>query len=215
MYRPIIGLIFVGVIALLFLGVDMGIAKDKQSKSEKATEISQQEIQQADTQLNPTQPEQTASPTSLSAAQAGEEINWQVISGGGDIDGNSTNFRLSGTVAQTAVGGGGSTNYSLSHGFWQTFATEDDCDCMPGDANGDALFPPYTGGVNIGDAVYMISYIFKGGPAPIPYPVCSGDANGDCQPNVGDAVYIISYVFKGGPPPPTCEEWRASCGELH
>ena len=79
------------------------------------------------------------------------------------------------------------------------------CDCSPGDANGD-------GSVNVGDAVYLISYIFKGGPAPTPYPTCSGDANGDCACNVGDAVYIISYVFKGGPPPVTCEQWVAVCG---
>jgi len=61
-----------------------------------------------------------------------------------------------------------------------------------GDANGD-------GQVNVGDAVYLISYVFKGGPAPDP--VCAGDANGDGQCNVGDAVYLIAYVFKGGPAP--------------
>jgi len=79
------------------------------------------------------------------------------------------------------------------------------CDCLPGDANGD-------GQVNVGDAVYVIGYVFKGGPAPTPYPKCSGDANGDCQCNVGDAVYIIGYVFKGGPPPVTCDAWIATCG---
>ena len=61
-----------------------------------------------------------------------------------------------------------------------------------GDANGDET-------VNVGDAVYLINYVFKGGPAPDP--VCSGDANGDGDVNVGDAVYLINYVFKGGPAP--------------
>ena len=61
-----------------------------------------------------------------------------------------------------------------------------------GDANGDSA-------VNVGDAVFLINYIFKGGPAPVPD--CVGDANGDGSTNVGDAVYIINYVFKGGPPP--------------
>jgi hypothetical protein len=78
-------------------------------------------------------------------------------------------------------------------------------DCRPGDANND-------GTVNVGDAVYLISYIFKGGPPPAPYEVCSGDANGDCQPNVGDAVYIISYVFKGGPAPVDYFDWYFTCG---
>ena len=61
-----------------------------------------------------------------------------------------------------------------------------------GDANGD-------GDCNVGDAVYLINYVFKGGPAPDP--IESGDANWDGDVNVGDAVYIINYVFKGGPPP--------------
>jgi hypothetical protein len=68
----------------------------------------------------------------------------------------------------------------------------DACEVVCGDTNRD-------GQANVGDAVYMIAYVFKGGPAPDP--VCSGDANGDGQPNVGDAVYLIAYVFNGGPPP--------------
>jgi hypothetical protein len=80
------------------------------------------------------------------------------------------------------------------------------CECLPADANND-------GGHNVADAVYIINYVFKNGPAPIPYPVCSGDAQGDCGVNVADAVYLINYVFKNGPPPITCEDWRATCGD--
>jgi hypothetical protein len=83
--------------------------------------------------------------------------------------------------------------------------TDGTCDCIPGDANGD-------GSVNVGDAVYIIAYVFKGGPPPVPYPICSGDANCDCTVNVGDAVYVISYVFKGGPPPCSCQTWLMLCG---
>jgi hypothetical protein len=61
-----------------------------------------------------------------------------------------------------------------------------------GDANSDDE-------INIGDAVFMISYIFFG--AAGPNPECIGDANGDEEINIGDAVYLISYVFMGGPPP--------------
>lgn len=84
----------------------------------------------------------------------------------------------------------------------------DYCTCMPGDANGD-------GGVNVGDAVYLIGFIWKGGPPPVPYYVCSSDANKDCSVNVGAAVYIVNYVFKEGPPPPTCWEWVEHCGTPH
>ncbi|MEZ5360562.1 MAG: PQQ-binding-like beta-propeller repeat protein [Candidatus Zixiibacteriota bacterium] len=68
----------------------------------------------------------------------------------------------------------------------------DGCDYICGDANADAT-------INVGDAVFMIRYIFSGGPAPDP--VCSGDANGDGNANIGDAVYLITFIFKGGPEP--------------
>ena len=64
---------------------------------------------------------------------------------------------------------------------------------IAGDANGD-------GAINIGDAVYIISYAFRDGPAPDP--LAAGDANCDGSVNVGDAVFIINYAFRGGPPPP-------------
>lgn len=66
------------------------------------------------------------------------------------------------------------------------------CCNVPGDANDD-------GQGNVGDAVYLINFIFKGGA----FPPCmnEGDANADCQVNVGDAVFMINFVFKGGPAP--------------
>ncbi len=65
-------------------------------------------------------------------------------------------------------------------------------DFICGDANSD-------GGVNVGDAVLLINYIFKEGPAPDP--IEAGDINGDGDINVGDAVYLINYIFKEGPAP--------------
>ncbi|MEZ5358184.1 MAG: GEVED domain-containing protein [Candidatus Zixiibacteriota bacterium] len=57
-----------------------------------------------------------------------------------------------------------------------------------------------SGSINIGDAVYLLNFIFRGGPAPYPY--CVGDANGDMGINVGDVIYLIGYIFRGAPPPP-------------
>lgn len=68
----------------------------------------------------------------------------------------------------------------------------DVCEYICGDANGD-------GQTNVGDAVFLIAYVFKGGPAPDP--IEAGDANCDHDTNIGDAVYMIAYVFKGGPEP--------------
>lgn len=61
-----------------------------------------------------------------------------------------------------------------------------------GDANGDD-------DINVADAVHVINYVFKGGPAPDPLEI--GDANCDATVNVADAVYLINYIFKGGPAP--------------
>jgi hypothetical protein len=61
-----------------------------------------------------------------------------------------------------------------------------------GDANGD-------GSIDISDAVYLISYIFSGGAAPVP--LLAGDANCDHAVDVSDVVYLISYIFSGGRPP--------------
>ncbi len=61
-----------------------------------------------------------------------------------------------------------------------------------GDANHD-------GAINVGDAVYIINYVFRDGPGPIT--IQSGDANTDFIVDVGDSVYLINYIFKNGPPP--------------
>jgi len=55
------------------------------------------------------------------------------------------------------------------------------------------------GQITVGDAVNMISVIFKGMPHPLPYN--AGDANCDGSFNVGDAIYLIAYIFKFGPAP--------------
>ena len=69
-----------------------------------------------------------------------------------------------------------------------------------GDANAD-------GDINLADAVYLINYIFSGGPEPQPY-MCVGDVNADGDANIADCVYLINYAFKGGPPPKDgCESW--------
>jgi hypothetical protein len=61
-----------------------------------------------------------------------------------------------------------------------------------GDANG-------SGAINISDAVFLISYIFSGGPAPDP--LWAGDPNCSGSVNISDAVYLVAYIFSGGPAP--------------
>jgi|GEM_PF-754711 len=70
-----------------------------------------------------------------------------------------------------------------------------------GDANGD-------GHVTIADVVYLVNFLFKGGPPPDP--LWKGDANGNCKVNIEDAVYLVNYLMKGGPPP-ICEDSCWGC----
>ena len=56
-----------------------------------------------------------------------------------------------------------------------------------------------SGVVNISDAVFLINYVFNGGPAP--NPLAAGDADCSGTVTISDAVYLINYIFSGGPAP--------------
>jgi hypothetical protein len=53
-----------------------------------------------------------------------------------------------------------------------------------------------SGGVDIDDAVYLIAYIFSGGPEPDPY--AAGDVDCSGGVDIDDVVYLIAYIFSGG-----------------
>jgi hypothetical protein len=61
-----------------------------------------------------------------------------------------------------------------------------------GDADRDNL-------IDISDVVYLIAYIFSGGPAP--NPLLAGDANCDKSLDISDVVYLIAFIFSSGPWP--------------
>jgi len=70
--------------------------------------------------------------------------------------------------------------------LWNTGAQSAQC----GDCNGD-------GRITIADATYLVSYIYRGGPAPIG----QGDVNLDGRVTIADATYIVAYIYRGGSPP--------------
>ena len=53
--------------------------------------------------------------------------------------------------------------------------------------------------IDVGDVVFVVNYIFAGGPAPSLY---SGDADASGAIDISDPVYLVAYIFAGGPPPP-------------
>jgi hypothetical protein len=68
----------------------------------------------------------------------------------------------------------------------------DACEYICGDVNGNGV-------INILDITYLISYVYLGGPAPVPLE--SGDVNSSGTINILDITYLINYVYKGGPEP--------------
>lgn len=98
----------------------------------------------------------------------------------------------------------GQTNIDTCAYYW-SFTYEGACLCNVGNANGAGI-------INILDATYLISNLYKGGAVPAPYPKCSGDANCNCIVNILDVTYLISFLYKGGSAPCACESWVGHCG---
>ena len=55
------------------------------------------------------------------------------------------------------------------------------------------------GSINILDAVFLINYKYKSGPAP--EDLLTADVNGDGEIDILDVVYLINYKYKSGPEP--------------
>jgi hypothetical protein len=126
------------------------------------------------------------------ATSAGEQIKWQVLSEGG-VKGASTNYKLDGTIGQTAVAPGTSSSYKINNGYWQNFVAGGCC-VLGGDANHD-------GKRTLLDVLYILNKLYREGPDF----VCAteADANADGKYTMLDVLYIINALYRGGPKP-TC-----------
>jgi len=65
------------------------------------------------------------------------------------------------------------------------------------DVNQSGGFP------DISDLVYLVAFMFTGGPAPECMEEADINASGDL-PDISDLVYLVAYMFTGGPPPIPC-----------
>ncbi|MGB7061293.1 MAG: lectin like domain-containing protein [Candidatus Zixiibacteriota bacterium] len=64
-----------------------------------------------------------------------------------------------------------------------------------GDVNADGI-------VDVGDVVYLVSYLYKSGPPPECEPINEcGDVNLDDIVDVGDVLYLVNYLYRNGPSP--------------
>ena len=82
--------------------------------------------------------------------------------------------------------------YNVEVERWSSEAWNFLC-AVRGDCNGDQE-------LTLPDVVYLINYVFKGGPPPVPE-LMVGDVNCDDDTGLTDVVYLINHLLKGGPPP--------------
>lgn len=106
---------------------------------------------------------------------------------GGAMESENYRIAVNSGGQPSAVGVSQSDSFVVKAGFVHASYV------MRGDANADGV-------IDLGDVVYILNYLFKGGPAPDP--LAAGDANCDGLVDLGDVVYLLNYLFKAGPPPP-------------
>jgi len=71
------------------------------------------------------------------------------------------------------------------------------CEGMRGNVDGQFGETP-----NIADLVYLVDYMFFGGPAPPCFE--EADVNGSLSLDIIDLVYLVDFMFNGGPAPLDC-----------
>jgi len=115
------------------------------------------------------------------------------------IDVRGFNFVIpNGIVMHACTGGGSGESMDLS---FVINSGQEDC-CIPpirGNVDYDAADQ-----IDISDLVYLVDYMFTGGPAP----VCFEEADMDCTGgiiDIADLVYLVDYMFNQGPAPCRCD----------
>jgi hypothetical protein len=120
-------------------------------------------------------------------SRQGYQMVTDVLDGfGGESESDSYKMPVSSGGQPSAIGLSESDSYGVEAGF--VYASR----VRRGDVNVDEI-------VNLGDVVYLIGYLYRGGPEPCPTE--AGDVTRDGIVNLGDVVFLISYLYRGGPPP--------------
>lgn len=73
------------------------------------------------------------------------------------------------------------------------------CCVMRGDVNHDGAEL-----IDIADLLYLVDYMFTGGPAPVCFDEADIDASTTEPLDISDLLYLIDFMFTGGPAPNAC-----------
>jgi hypothetical protein len=123
----------------------------------------------------------------LAGSRQGYKMVTDVLDGfGGESESDNYRIPVNSGGQPSAIGLSESDNYVVEAGYiYASFV-------MHGDANSDGL-------IAAGDIVYLLNYLYRGGPAPCPLE--AGDANCSGAVEAGDIVYLLNYLYRGGDPP--------------
>lgn len=130
---------------------------------------------------------------SIGEINAAAHMDWQVVSTTAGGLQKSSGYKLFSVTGQPSpVGEASSSAHRLQSGYIPEFGGNGSCCTLAGNANGDDK-------VNIGDAIFIVNYLFRSGPPP----TCMDQANANCDAavNIGDAVYLVNYLFRSGAAP--------------
>ena len=116
------------------------------------------------------------------------------VNGGGAIDLPSTEYSLGMSIGQGVAGFVMDTVWELGIGYWGSVGGQTACPIvLPGDVQ-------QNGGITSGDIIYLVNFVFKLGPDPLPC-VGAGDINCNGTVTSGDIISLVNRVFKNQPLP--------------
>ena len=139
--------------------------------------------------------------TNTASVQNFENNNWGTSDGPEDSTGTAEAYigqcyavdSMKNTVAELfpAEGLGNGVSDNVDYCPWIPWS----CCVVRGDVD-------HGGDINVVDLIYLVDYIFFGGPPPPCFE--EGDVDGVTAINVADLTYLVEYIFFAGPPPPPC-----------
>ncbi len=192
-----LGMIFlVAVVFFAVLVVHAQADKQLQPKKAKQKAVSVQAKDKVEPrQITPAVSEPKVAPvnTPMTPMHTGSKQGYRMVTDvldgfGGESE--SDNYRIPVNSGGQPVSGGisQSDSFVVKAGYIQASYVK------RGDTNADGV-------IDLGDVVYLLNYLYKGGIDPCPME--AGDVNCDGVVDLGDIVFLINYLYKGGPPP-TC-----------